>query len=216
MSTLTATRSELLARRSAIRFAHQGRDLIWDKRTALMREFQEIELDLLAELGRLASIAAAAREALDRSIDVDGAAEVASAALAAGTGIDVDLSTRLVAGVAVVEVEHSPVERTPETRGWAPVLVPGPVDDAAVAHERYLARLLQVSVLELTVRRLAHEIGRATRQVNALENVVIPTLETEAREIAVALDEREREDHARLKRARDRRRSVPDRAEVRP
>ena len=194
-----------MSRRSAIRFARQGRDLIWDKRTALMREFQRLEIDLLAELNQLVGRAAAARQRLTEAVAVDGTTAVSSAALAAGTGIEVDLSTRSVAGVRVVDLEHGRIRRSPETRGWAPVLVSAAVDATAEAYERYLERLLQLSALELTVRRLAVEIARATRQVNALENVVIPTLEAEARSIVVALDEREREDHARLKRARDRR-----------
>lgn len=205
MPAVSTTRSELLGRRSAIRFARQGRDLIWDKRTALMREFQRLEIDLLAELNELAGRAAAARQRLNEAVAADGMTAVSAAALAAGTGIEVDLSTRSVAGVRVVDLEHGRIRRSPQTRGWAPVLVSAAVDATAEAYERYLERLVQLSALELTVRRLAVEIARATRQVNALENVVIPTLEAEARSIVVALDEREREDHARLKRARDRR-----------
>lgn len=205
MPALSTTRSELLSRRSAIRFARQGRDLIWDKRTALTREFQLLEIDLLAELNQLVGRAAAARQRLAEAVAADGTTAVSSAALAAGTGIEVGLSTRSVAGVRVVDLKHGRIRRSPETRGWAPVLESAAVDVTAEAYERYLERLLQLSSLELTVRRLAVEIARATRQVNALENVVIPTLEVEARSIVVALDEREREDHARLKRARDRR-----------
>ena len=55
------------------------------------------------------------------------------------------------------------------------------------------------------MRRLATEIARTTKQVNALDNIVLPQLHNEARRIALTLDEREREEHARLRRARTRR-----------
>ena len=62
--------------------------------------------------------------------------------------------------------------------------------------------LLDLAALELSVRRLAEEIARTTRQVNGLEHVVLPRLRSDARRIALVLDEREREETARLKRAR--------------
>lgn len=202
-----STRGELLSCRSAVRFARQGRDLIWDKRVALMREFHELEVELLAELSILSGRAAAARRVLQDALEADGVPVVASAALASSTGVEVFLTSRSVAGVPVISQEHPPVQRSPESRGWAPVLVSSRTDAASAGYEQYLELLLELSVLELSVRRLATEIARSTRQVNALENVVIPRLESEARTIVVALEEREREDHARLKRARDRRRA---------
>ena len=72
------------------------------------------------------------------------------------------------------------------------------IDDLADSYEESIDDLLDLAALELTVRRLALEIARTTRQVNALEHVLIPRLRGEARRIALALDEREREDVARL------------------
>ena len=62
--------------------------------------------------------------------------------------------------------------------------------------------LLEVAALELSLRRLADEIGRTTRRVNALEHVVVPLLEKERGFIALVLEERELEGRIRLLRAR--------------
>jgi V/A-type H+-transporting ATPase subunit D len=48
----------------------------------------------------------------------------------------------------------------------------------------------------------AEEIDRTTRRVNALDNVLIPCLETERNYIQMVLEEREREDLFRLKRVK--------------
>ena len=61
--------------------------------------------------------------------------------------------------------------------------------------------------MELSVRPLAGEIARTTKQVKGLENIVLPRLHEEAGRIVLTLDEREREEHARLRRARTRRTS---------
>ena len=65
-----------------------------------------------------------------------------------------------------------------------------------------LDKLLEVAALELSVRRLADEIARTTRRMNALEHVVLPQLETERAHIALVLEEREMEDRVRLLRMR--------------
>ena len=67
-----------------------------------------------------------------------------------------------------------------------------------------LDKLLELAVLELSVRRLADEIARTTRRMNALEHVVVPRLEAERARIALVLEEREMEDRVRLRRMRSR------------
>ncbi|TCN32909.1 V/A-type H+-transporting ATPase subunit D [Kribbella orskensis] len=207
MQSLVATRSELLDRRRRAVFVAQGRDLLKDKRTALVREFRHHQTELLDGLERLRNLAVQARQRLDQATAVYGPEALASGALAAATGIGADLRSRTVAGVHVFDLRHDPVRRSPATRGWAPSLVSAHLDTVALAYEEQLEWLLDLCAVELSVRRLATEIERTTKQVNALDNIVLPQLHDEARRIALTLDEREREEHARLRRARTRRAS---------
>lgn len=204
MESLIATRSELLARRRRAVFVAQGRDLLKDKRTALVREFRQHRSELLDGLEQLRNLAVQARQRLDQATAVCGPEALASGALAAATGIGADLQSRTVAGVQVFELRHDPVRRNSATRGWAPALVSAHLDAVAAAYEEQLEWLLDLCAVELSVRRLATEIARTTKQVNALDNIVLPKLYDEARRITLTLDEREREEHARLRRARTR------------
>lgn len=206
MAVVTPTRTELLRRRAQIAFARQGRDLIWDKRTALMREFQRLDADIMAKLAEIQVWGVRARSRLLETQARDGSAVVNSAAIAAGRGVRVIRTDKHVAGVRIVGVEPGEVVRDLGARGAAPVLVPASVSATSEAYERYLEGVLVVGALELTIRRLAAEIARATRQVNALDNVVVPELQAEADAIRAVLDEREREERVRLQRARDKRR----------
>ena len=59
--------------------------------------------------------------------------------------------------------------------------------------------LLDAASTELLLRRLAEALRRTSRQVNTLENRVAPGLSGEIHRVRALLEEREREDHTRLK-----------------
>ena len=202
MDSVIATRTELLARRHRAALAEQGRDLLTDKRTALVRAFGSRSARLLDRLARLQSSAADARAQLDEAVVAVGDGAVSSASFAATGRIGVTLSVDIVAGVVVADVAHDPVPRDAADRGYALAITDPSIDRAADAYEAEVELLLDLAALELSVRRLAEEIARTTRQVNGLEHVVLPRLRSDARRIALVLDAREREETARLKRAR--------------
>jgi V/A-type H+-transporting ATPase subunit D len=202
MAEVSATRTELLARRARIALATQGRDLLKDKRAALMVEFGRLSASVVEAVEELGRRAAESRRALLDAIAADGAETVGSAALAASGEIATRLSPRSVAGVRIVELEHEPVVRPRTRRGYDLAATTPYVDATAAGFERQIDRLLDIAATELSLRRLADEITRTTRRVNALEHVVIPRVESERDAIQAVLDERELEDRVRLRRAR--------------
>jgi V/A-type H+-transporting ATPase subunit D len=199
---LSATRSELLARRLRIALATQGRDLLKEKRGALMREFGRLSAGVLEAVETLGQRAAESASALHDAVGFDGSEVVGSAALASTGDVATGLSSRSVAGVPVVELEHDRVARARTARGYSLAATTPRIDVAAAAFERQLDLLLDVAAAELSLRRLAEEIARTTRRVNALEQVIVPRLEDERDAIEMVLDERELEDRVRLRRAR--------------
>lgn len=200
MQNVSATRSELLARRARISLAAQGRDLLKEKRTALMKEFERLSAQALSALESLEQQAADARESLGEANALDGPEAVGSAALAASGEVGVQLTSRSVAGVPVLELEHETVGRSRFARGYSLASTTPRIDEAAESFESALEGFLDVVAVELSLRRLAEEITRTTRRVNALEHVVIPGLEEERDYIQMVLDERELEDRVRLMR----------------
>jgi V/A-type H+-transporting ATPase subunit D len=200
MKQVYATRSELLARRARIRLAVQGGDLLKERRNALVKEFDRLGAFVLRSIDLLDREAAGAGQLLGTAIANEGREPFASAAFAAENGIGVEIHRRSVAGVHIVEIEKGDVGRARTGRGYSLVASSAGTDAVAARFESVLDRLLDVAALELSVRRLADEISRTTRRMNALEHVVIPRLEAERARISLVLEERELEDRVRLRR----------------
>ena len=198
MRQVSATRSELLARRARIGLAGQGRDLLKERRIALVREFHRLGASVLDSLDALDRDAADAGRFLGVAVAAGGPEAVQSAALAAERDVEVRVRTRSVAGVPIVTIENADIARARTDRGYSLAATSARIDEVAERFESVLDRLLEVAALELSVRRLADEIARTTRRMNALEHVVLPELEAERAHIALVLEQRELEDRVRL------------------
>ena len=195
MEQVKATRSELLQKKAQISLARQGRDLLKEKRNALMQELMrtaELAIKGGAELERRVGQAEA----------LDGPEVVRSAALAARGHLTLDVHAVNLMGVTVPRIEQKSVARGPLDRGYSPLTISSRIEAAAEAFETLIDLVIQLAESEMRLRRLAEEIGRTTRRVNALDNVLIPRLEAQRNYIEMVLDEREREDLFRLKRVK--------------
>jgi V/A-type H+-transporting ATPase subunit D len=199
---VATTRMELLARRAQIALAEQGRELLEQKRTALMRELLRAADRVLARRGALRNAAAAARRALARAEVSAGTEAVRAAAMAARGELALEVQAANVMGVSVPLIEQKAVARPVQGRGYALAGTSVTIDETASAFEAEVDCLIQLAESELRLTRLAAEIQRTSRRVNALEHVLIPRLIAERDYIQMALDERERADHFRLKRVK--------------
>ena len=199
------TRMALLAGRAQLSLARQGHRLLEEKRDALLRElYREVRV-VHAAHEEMESAMSAARLALEEARVRLGAETVAAAAAAAMGEIRVDIEAVTVMGVSAPAITPRSLVRATRSRGRA-VEASGPVLElVAERHEHALTVALRVATLETRVRRLAREVRRPSTRVNALQTRVIPDLERETRAIALALEQREREDRFRLKRVKSQR-----------
>jgi V/A-type H+-transporting ATPase subunit D len=199
MSNISVTRMELLARKAQILLASQGRDLLEQKRAALMKEFMRTADIALERSDALQVSAADANRSLARSETIAGAESVRSAALGSRGGFKLEVTTRSVMGVRVPHIEQKNVSRSLLERGYSIVGTSISIDETAAAFEREVESIIQLAETELRLARLGDEIQRTSRRLNALDHFLIPRLKAERDFIQIALDERERADHFRLK-----------------
>lgn len=202
MEELHTTRTELLQRRAQIELAQQGRDLLEKKRDALLVEFMKI-MEAVLELGaNLRRVAADAHYALAIAQAVDGVVNLQSAALATRGEITVDISGTHIMGVPIPKVAKRDVRRSASERGYGITGISSRIDEVAEKFEDELNIIIEMAAIETKLKRLGAEIQKTRRRVNALDQVVIPTLTKQVRYISMALDERSREDLFRLKRVK--------------
>ena len=102
-------------------------------------------------------------------------------------------------GVKVPHIEQKNVSRPMLERGYSIVGTSISIDEAASAFEVEVEAIIQLAESELRLMRLASEIKRTSRRLNALDHLLIPRLEAERDYIQMTLAERERSDHFRLK-----------------
>jgi len=133
---------------------------------------------------------------------IDGSEAIRSAAFAAQGQLMLEVTGVNIMGVPVPFIEQKSVTRGPLDRGYSLPNVSSRVAATTEAFESLLDLIIELADSEMRLRRLAEEIGRTTRRVNALDNVLIPRLETQCNYIQMMLEEREREDLFRLKRVK--------------
>lgn len=202
MTAIATTRMELLAKKAQITLAQQGRELLEQKRTALMREFLRVADRVMAGSDLLQESATEARRALARAETMAGTEALGSAAMATRGELTLEVRAANVMGVRVPVIEQKRVARSVLGRGYSLTGTSVAIDEAAAAFEAEVDSVIQLAESELRLTRLAAEIERTSRRVNALEHVLLPSLIAERDYIQMALDERERADHFRLKRVK--------------
>jgi len=202
MEQVRATRAELLAKKNQIALARQGRDLLKEKRNALLQELVRTAEQVVRSGEELEVNAGRATVALALAEAIDGSEAIRSAAFAAQGQLMLEVTGVNIMGVPVPLIERKSVARGPLDRGYSLPNVSSRVDATAEAFESLVDLTIELADSEMRLRRLAEEIGRATRRVNALDNVLIPRLETQRDYIQMMLEEREREDLFRLKRVK--------------
>jgi vacuolar-type H+-ATPase subunit D/Vma8 len=116
----------------------------------------------------------------------------------------------VVWGVAVSRIdERPPAVRTLPARGTPPVAVGPAAVEAASRFEALTDLLLEAAPREMLLRRLGEALAQTSRQVNTLERRLAPTLSSQIATVRRTLEEREREEHRRLKHLRRRSLATP-------
>lgn len=200
MAEISPTRMNLLARRSQLRLAAKGVDLLQKKRDALVKEFFDLVHGTLEARRQLNTAAGEAVTALLLARSFDGPEEVEAFSFRLPTLSEVEVRMDNVWGTRVPHVEAA----WPREAAFSPIATGGQTLVAQDAFRRLSQALVEVANTENRMRRVGEEIKKTARRVNALERLVIPSIRSQIRSIQQVLEQREREDIFRLKRIKSR------------
>ncbi len=178
-----------------------------EKGAALLRRKREA---LVTELFRLARPAAGARKQIEEGAR-RGYARLLTALAARGRAglrplawperdLQIEIRAAQIWGVPVATITSRPtLVRSVAARTVAPPSAGPAVAAAAGEFERLTEMLLDAATREMLIRRLGEALARASRQVHTLERRLTPELELQMATVRRTLEEREREEHLRLK-----------------
>ena len=196
------TKSTLLALKRNLEFAQEGFDLLEQKRQILVYELMSrLEAARRAQQAvdeALAPAFRALREAALRS----GTEAMGREALAVAAQHRIEVTTRSVMGLSLpmVRVEHEAPKPEFSVAGGTALS-----DKVMRRFTEALEAVARLAEVENAVLRLASEVRKTQRRVNALEKIFIPDHKETIAYIEGVLEEREREEFVIMKRAKSRR-----------
>ena len=198
---IAPTRSNLLRTRHALDLTREGFEILDRKREVLTNELIHVAHDAAALQDQVWHLLDEAYEALKIARLSTGREHLEWAALSLQSGIRAEVIPHSVMGVVLpsVRIVNIPAQ-VPYGLGDTTV----PMDETVVCFRRVLEEIPLLAEMMTTVWRLALELQKTQRRVNALQYIFIPQYEETVKFIENALEEREREEIFRLKRIKSR------------
>jgi V/A-type H+-transporting ATPase subunit D len=191
-----AVRSRLLTLRQERRAARLGWELLDNKREAILRELlqrarrrDELRLALRGPLRD------ARRKLQEARIEIGGA-QIDGAVLAQPISVSVDVRHGSIVGVPNPRLQPRTTEFVPQ---YGVGGTTASLDATGARFSALLPTLIGLAQEEEAARNLQAGLLKTVRRLKALEQVVIPRLERDVRDVAAALEEDERDESVRRK-----------------
>jgi V/A-type H+/Na+-transporting ATPase subunit D len=187
---LAPTKSNLNKQKDALKFAQQGYELLDQKRTILIMELMKL-IDQASEYESKADgLLASAYQALRQSVVMHGRLKTYSSALAVNMESELQVGSRRVMGVSLPAVTTQFKDHYPYYSGYDSSLA---LDEAVDAFKQALQLMGRLAELKIGIMRLANEVKRTIRKVNALDRIAIPNAREQIVVIQAQLEESERD-----------------------
>lgn len=186
---LVPTKSNLLRIKRELSFAQEGYDLLEQKRQVLVAHLMPLVNEAIVTQERVESILHEAYQALQNAIISCGKSTVKSIANAVRLESEVQIHSVRVMGVTIPKVEVKIIDNAPyysvgNSSFW--------IDEGIQLFKQILAALERYAELRVAVLRLAQEVRKTQRRVNALEKIAIPDYRETIKFINDVLEESER------------------------
>jgi len=195
------TRTNLIRLKSDLDLANEGYALLEQKREILIVELKRFTARAVEAQKKADEELAKAYVALKEAELASGVSGASSAARAVNVEPEISLRERRVMGVSIPAVkldlrDNLPYYGPQSTSVWT--------DEAVVRFKNALTAIAALAESRISVIRLAREIQKTVRRVNALEKIFIPDYEETIDYVEDSLEESDREAFFVLKLVKDR------------
>jgi len=171
-------------------FARLGYELLDQKRNILVLELLAMVDQATDYESQVQKALASAFHSFQQSVLSGGKLQLMNVAAAVDIKTSITLHQRKVMGVRLPQVETEFLENPPY---FSPAGTSFWVDDSIEGFKNALKLMWRLAELKVSIFRLAREVKRTIRKVNALERISIPELGVAVKQIRDRLEENDRE-----------------------
>lgn len=198
MNEYLPTKTNLMQLQDSIKLSKQGQILLERKKMILVNEKEKYEEKARLMREKINDLFAKAYFLLrETSMDM-GMDKIESISKDVPIEDDIDIKYKTVMGVEIPSLIWKE-EIDKETSRYNFYETTISLDKTVLKFNQIKRHIFELTELENTVKRLETAIRKVQTRSNALQNIIIPEQEKIAKSIQEALEEKEREDFARLK-----------------
>ena len=190
MPNVAPTKTNILRIRHELEFARLGHELLDQKRNILVIELLNLVDQAVDFQERVVKALEEAYRTLEQAVLRMGKLRVSNLASAVNIRAEIELKTRRVMGVRLPVVDTSFTEHPPY---FSPLGTSFWIDNSLEEFKEALQLMGRLAELKISIIRLATEVRKTIRKVNALEKIAIPDLEQTVYFIQNRLEENERD-----------------------
>ncbi|MBN1646985.1 MAG: V-type ATP synthase subunit D [Spirochaetales bacterium] len=201
MKNVAPTKTNLINLKNELRFARQGYELLDQKRNILIIELLNLVDQAVEFQEKVDKALQQAYRTFEEATLSMGKRKVISLTGAVNISATISIKQRKIMGVGLPIVETGFAEKAPwyspmDTSFWI---------DSSIEHFKAVLELLgRLAELKISIMRLAQEVRKTIRKVNALEKIAIPDLQETVDYIRNRLEENERDMFMLMKQVKSR------------
>ncbi|MFC2034265.1 V-type ATP synthase subunit D [Chloroflexota bacterium] len=194
------TKIELIKLKRRFTLAKRVQKIVKDRLSIITLEFLQVARETVVAKQKLLDDFPDFYQSLSITAGYHGYIALEKEMIASERELDINIGSRNVAGVRLPSFEVPEVKRT--SRGYALTDTSSLLDRTSQLAENCLENIIMLAELQSNLELLGQEINRTKRIVNALEYLIIPSLENTIRYLNMKFEERDREEKSRLKRVK--------------
>jgi len=194
------TKIELIKLRRRLVLASRIQKIIKDRVSILILEFLQIARQTVEAKRKLLEGFSENYKALSIAAGYHGYIALEKELIASEKDLKLAAGLRNVGGVRIPAFELK--EEKGATRGYSMVDTSSWVDQAAQMSGKCLETIVELAELQRGMELLGREINRTKRILNALEYLIVPSLQATIKYLYMKFEERDREEKSRLKRVK--------------
>ncbi|MGC8710036.1 MAG: V-type ATP synthase subunit D [Candidatus Micrarchaeia archaeon] len=195
------TRMNLINLKRNIVLARKGHDILKRKREVLVLEFLRLLQESKSDRNYLQSLIQESYKTVAIASTYVGSFQLETIAAHVTETSPVSIVLKNIMGVKVPEIKRAGSKEFIGllSRGYSLITTSTAVDDVSDSFQSVEENILEIAKREQGLKRIVIEIDKTKRRVNALEYILVPSLNAQVKYITMRLDEMDRDMFSALK-----------------